>query len=781
MQPESWNPFLRWPRSALVLALAASLPLLWQMRGFRVSSETRVLLEGDARNLATYEKVESILGDTEVVVLNLQHPDLFSPAGLDAVRRVSAAFSAEPGVYDVKSLTHSSKPVRRGLTFDMVPFVPEGPLSGDERARLKAFCLEHPLVRNVMVSGDGRNTLITVTYRGRVTTEAGEKDLTERVEEVLAPFREEGLRLWAIGLPLVAEEIRATLWQDLRRLLPIGAVVLAAVLWLTFRSLRVLGVVILNQVAALALLPGIIAASGFRLSLFSAMVLPLLGGIQLTLLAHVFSGLRREFQQGAEPETAFRRMLVEVWKPSCFAALTTLVGMASLTATDVQQVRDFGRLGALGLVVVFGLTFGPGLGLLKVLVLRWPGGWGGRRLGRTALVNPTPSGLDQAARWTAWLAAHRRGILVAGAALFVAAATGSAFIRTDIRAVEFLEPNSPTRRAMEALDRVYGGINVVQIELDTGRAGGVNDLGFLRYLEAIHRKVAALPEPSGVYSYASLLAMMNQVWEGEAPGSLHLPANQMLLGVFVLALDSYNYPFLSALADDQQRTAYLVVRTPDMPARDYLAMIERIVNLARAGAPGTVRVSAAAGLHSILEADQRILRSQTRSLWLTLGCVGFALALLWRSVRLAAWVVLVNLLPVLMAGSLAALLRIPLNSVTVMVAATVLGLAVDDSIHLVTRWRSARSAGRAANASLAEAFRSKGRPVLWTTVILVTVFLLPGGSSFPPAKHFGGLGAFALAAALAGVFLPLGSRLTSDREERRGALRKEPGSSGRTD
>lgn len=743
----------------LVLALVACLPLLWQMRGFRVSSETRVLLEGDSRNLATYEKVEDILGDTEVVVINLEHRDLFSEAGLDTVRRISATFSAQPGVWDVKSLTHSSKPVRRGLTFDMVPFVPEGPLSDEERARLKAFCLEHPLIRNVMVSADGRNTLIMVTYRGRVTTETGERALTAQIEEVLAPFRAEGLRLWVVGLPLLAEEIRATLGQDLQRLLPVGAMVLAVVLWLTFRSWRVLGVVALNQVAALALMPGVIGASGFRLSLFSAMVLPLLGGIQLTLLAHVFSGLHRGFREAADPQAAFARMLATVWKPSCFAALTTLVGMASLAASDVAQVRDFGRLGALGLLVVFGLTFGPGMALLKLLVLRWPKGWGGRDIADARTSHGEEA--DLAARWTRWLSRWRRPIVAVSVALFVVGAVGSRLIRTDIRAVEFLGRDSPTRQAMETLDAVYGGINVVQIEFDTGRPGGVNDLGFLRYLESVHTRAAALPEPSGVYSYASLLAMMNQVWEGEAPGSLRLPGNQMLLGVFVLALKSYNYPFLSALADDRQQTAYLVVRTPDMPARDYLAMIGRVVELAGVGAQDQVRVSAAAGLHSILEADQRILRSQMRSLWLTLGCVGLALAFLWRSVRLAVWVVLVNLLPVLVAGSVAALLRIPLNSVTVMVAATALGLAVDDSIHLVTRWREAFRAGQGTEQALAGAFRSKARPIVWTSVILVTTFLLPGGSSFPPAAHFGWLGALALTGALGALFLPLSSALTA--------------------
>lgn len=760
MQPEAWNPFLRWPRTSLVLALAACLPLLWRMDRLRVSSETRVLLEGDSRNLATYEKVEDILGDTEVVVVNLEHPDLFSQAGLDALRRISVAFADQPGVWDVKSLTHSSKPVRRGLTFDMVPFVPEGPLSDEERTRLKAFCLEHPLVRNVMVSDDGRNTLILVTYRGRVSTEAGERALTERVEKVLAPFRAEGLRLWVVGMPLLAEEIRATLWGDLQRLLPVGAVVLAIVLWLTFRSWRVLAVVVLNQFAALALMPGVIAASSFRLSLFSAMVLPLLGGIQLTLLAHVFSGLRRGILGGATPEAAFAQMLAEVWKPSCFAALTTLVGLASLTASDVEQVQDFGKLGALGLAVVFVLTFGPGLALLKLLVLRWPKGWAGRGgAGRTSVVARIGNA-DLATRWAAWLRVHRRLILIAGALLFVAGAAGSRWIRTDIRAVEFLGRDSPTRRALTTLDKVYGGINVVQIEFDTGRPGGVNDLGFLRYLEAVHARAAAQPEPSGVYSYASLLAMMNQVWQGEAADSLRLPESQMLLGVFVLALKSYNYPFLSALADDQQQTAYLVVRTPDMPAREYLAMIGRIVDLAQEDAPANVNVTAATGLHSILEADQRILRSQTRSLWLTLGCVGAALALLWRSVRLAGWVVLVNVLPVLLAGGVAALLHVPLNSVTVMVAATVLGLAVDDSIHLVTRWRDSLRSGLPDEEALAEALRSKGRPILWTSVLLVITFLLPGGSSFPPAAHFGWLGAVALAGALGAVFLPLSGGLT---------------------
>ena len=137
--------------AALVLTAALCIPLLARLSSFNVSSETRVLLEGDQRNLSSYEKVRQILAETEVIVLSMECAEVFSPAGIDAVRRVSGAFLQQPGVDDVKSLTHSVKPVRQGLGFEMVPLVPEGPLSAAELARLKEYSLSHPLMRNVMV------------------------------------------------------------------------------------------------------------------------------------------------------------------------------------------------------------------------------------------------------------------------------------------------------------------------------------------------------------------------------------------------------------------------------------------------------------------------------------------------------------------------------------------------------------------------------------------------------------------------------------------------------
>jgi hypothetical protein len=439
--------------------------------------------------------------------------------------------------------------------------------------------------------------------------------------------------------------------------------------------------------------------------------------------------------------------LGEVFKPSSFAALTTAVGLASLTLSDVPQVRVFGLLGAVGIGLVYGLTFGPGLAVLKLVSDRCPGRPAASR-------GDWVGGLD-----TGWLhaLARRRRTLILSVALFlgIVGTFGLLRLRTDVRAVEFLSPSSPTRRAIEQVDAQYGGINVVQLEIDSGRPNGINTLPFLRYLESVERFAGAQPGVSASYSYAQLLAMMNQIWEQGRPGSLQLPANPLLLGTFTMALRTYPLPFLAALADTTGQTAHLIVRTRDMPADEYLAVVRSIQEFAEANRPDGVSVSAAAGIHSILEADRRILRSQARSVAATVLLMGMLLAWLWRSVRLAVVSLVSNVLPVVCVLAAAAVAAIPLNSITIMVAAICLGIAVDDSVHFLTHWREERRRGCEINEALRRTLAVKARPITCSSLILIGVFLIFAMSSFPPVVHFGLMAAGAFVLALLSVLLLL--------------------------
>ncbi|MBM3834705.1 MAG: hypothetical protein FJ403_15825 [Verrucomicrobia bacterium] len=770
MTHQNWNPFLRFPRVSLLITLLASIPFLAHLTRFEVSSETRVLLEGDQRNLSSYEKVRQILADVEVVVISLECEEVFSPKSIAAIRRVSDAFQAQPGVEDVKSLTHSSKPVRRGLAFEMVPLVPDG-AGIVELERLKQFSLSHPLIRNVMVSGDSKHTLITISYRRELDTPESQRLLRQEIQATLDPFRGEGLRFQVLGLPLIEEEIRSTLRADLQRFVPLAIALLLVILWATFRSVRLLGLVLVNQLVLLLTFPGVIYTLGFSFNVFSIMLFPLLTGIHLAQMAHVYTAFHRAWTRGEEAGQAIRLTLGETFKSCGFSLITTAIGLLSLATSDVQQIRHFGLLGAIGVVLVFLMTFGPGLAALKIVF--------GRRVlcglpasssvaedaGALPIENRQDSRLQvcaptKANAWSDWIATtverNRRTIIGLAALVAVVNWIGLTKIRTDIRAVEFLNPRSPARQAVEEWDRIYGGINVVQIEIDSGAENGVNARDFLKYVESVQRYAESRQDVSAAYAYAQLLAMINQLWEGERPDAFKLPENPLLISLFVAALKSQNYPFLTALSDKTFRTAYLVVRTRDMPSERYLAALNEILDFAQRTKPARVNVSASAGIHSILEADRRIIRSQLNSAGLTTVVIGIVLTLLWRSPFLAMLSLITNAIPVAFVLAVAGFANIPLNSITIMVAAICLGIAVDDSIHFITNWRDERRRAHSREDAIRQTFRVKGRPIVYTSVILIAIFSIFWFSSFPPVVHFGLLSAIAYVGALITVlfFLP---------------------------
>ena len=183
--------------------------------------------------------------------------------------------------------------------------------------------------------------------------------------------------------------------------------------------------------------------------------------------------------------------------------------------------------------------------------------------------------------------------------------------------------------------------------------------------------------------------------------------------------------------------------------------LERLEKEAQSTAPKGVRVSAQSGIRSILEADRRIVRSQQRSVLWTVGLIGLVLALLWRSVDLALLALAVNLLPVGLIIAMQGLIGVPLNSITIMVAAVALGIAVDDTIHFITHWRDQIYKGASPAVAVRAAMRVKGRPIVATTAVLVGMMAVFWISVFPPVVHFGLLLSVGLIGALVAALVLL--------------------------
>ena len=745
----SRNPFVRFPGWLFAVFLLGFIPLIWQSTQVSIDTDPLTLLESDQRHRETFDRIQSFLNNDTVVVVSVESDQIFSQAGFDHIRAISNALGQQPGFVDVKSLTHSYKPVRRGFSLAMEPFVPAGTLSEEQIAGIRQFSVTHPLVRNIMVSPDGKITLITATYKRDLSTQALRQAFRDKTIQLLAPYDSSDYRTRTISLPFIAEEISESFYRDLKLVLPGTALLILLVIGLTLRSFPCLVLLLISELALVAMLPGVLGLAGFSLSPYNLLLLPLLGAINLTMLTHQLTALRKT-DAALSMDERFAAMLHVVFRPSLFAAITTAIGMGSLSVSGVSQVRDFGVSGIIGIAIIFAWNFGPGLSFLRLGCRAWPSSIGldSKEL-RSSNDRPLFRRLGQAAMARRWPA------MVVITTLLLPALYAAAHLNLDIRAIRFLSPDSPTRQMAELMDAKMGGINIVQLDFDTGRPNGINQLGFLRGMQAVQDFAEETGDFSSTYSYASLIAMMNGIWEGDESGALSLPTNPLTLNLFVLALKATNYPFLQALCDESQQTAHLVLRTVDLPSGEFVRLLESVEQFAKKNAPEGVAVSAEAGLHTILQADREIVDAQLSSLAITLISMLVVMAMLWRSARLAALALGVSLVPLAVLAMLAAVFAVPLNSVTAMIAALVLGISIDDAVHLVTHWLQLRKQGVEPAAALAESLDAKGPAILCTSLILIGFSMALVWMSFPPVQHFGWLSAAAYGAALMAVLWAL--------------------------
>jgi len=775
----SRNVFLRFPGATVLLLIGLCVAGLWLAR-VEVDPEMGDLLAGDQRNLQSYQSARTALGYAVPVVVSLDCGEVFTTNGIGLIRDVTAALAKVGGGTTTNSIVNGATTntwtttnvisltmnmVRPVITqkfppvMNWVELVPER-LDREGMAELRRWAQEHPFARNFLVAEDGRHTVLLVNFDRNLDTPAQQAAFAAELEAALEPFRQDGLTVRVLGLPLIEHEIRSTVMTDVRRFVPTALVVLLGVLFVTFRKTpRLMAFILANQILGIMLLPAVFQLTGLRLNIFTVLLVPLLTGIHLTLLVHVATSFQRAWLAGANAEEGVRVMWAEVFRASGFAALTTGIGLLALTASEVQQLREFGLLGAAGLAMLFGLTFGPGLAFLPVLF-----GKSGQRDD-----DSVPAGWS--AGWAGWVRRREAWVSLAVVAGGAAIYGGIKQVRTDVRASEFLNARSPTRLMLEEMDVAYGGINVVQVAVDSGKTNGINGTKFLRYLDGLHRDTAAREGVSAVYSYSQLLGVINEVWEGGRAGTRHLPKSGYITKLFVGIIQSQTaqLPFLTTLCDTNFQTAQLTLRTREMPSGEYLALLRELETKARETAPEGVSVSAESGIRDILEADARIVRSQRRSVLWCAGLIAVVLAVLWRSVWLALLTVGVNALPVGMIIALQGFVGVPLNAVTIMVAAIALGIAMDDTIHFITHWRDERAKGASPAAAVAGALAVKGRPIVVTTVILAGMVGVFWVSSFPPAVHFGLLLAVGLAGALGAalVVLPAWLGLGRTRNARR--------------
>ncbi|MDH3716303.1 MAG: MMPL family transporter, partial [Gammaproteobacteria bacterium] len=454
--------------------------------------------------------------------------------------------------------------------------------------------------------------------------------------------------------------------------------------------------------------------------------------------------------------TTVRKM---VW-PCLYTALTTIIAFLSLVFSDIKPVIDFGWMMTIGLTVTFATSF---LLFPTLLVM----------MGRLAPVAEKPAGsriMSLLSRFT-----ERNGtvILLLSAALVVLSVAGVYRLRVENSFIDYFSTETEIYQGMKLIDDQLGGTTPLDIVI--GFTSGateeateseadeefdeIDDLleddeedpaqhwftpQKIDLVKRVHDYLDGLPETGKVLSLASLIRVAEDLNEGK-------PFSGMELAVLYKRMPDQIRremiePFVS-IDDNETRISLRVFDSrPELRRNELLQKLRRDLTGEFGLQPDQVTVTGVLVLYNNML--QSLFRSQIQTLGVVMLGVAITLVLLFRSVPLAIIGIVPNLLAAGVILGLMGLLNIPLDMMTITIAAITIGIAVDNSIHYIYRFREEYPRTNDYVSTLHYCHANIGRAVFYTAITIIVGFSILVMSNFIPTIYFGTFTALAMAIAL---------------------------------
>jgi predicted RND superfamily exporter protein len=553
-----------------------------------------------------------------------------------------------------------------------------------------------------------------------------------------------GRRVLLGGFPVLDVEILSASAADARLFLYAAIPAIFLVLFVLVR--RVAAVLLSFLVVGLALLFtfGLYVAAGHKFGILTAILPVLVLGIGMAQSVHVLVHYYEELAAGHGRRRALARTIRLMGRPCLFTSLTTAVGLGSFMVADIPVLRMTGLYGALGVLISFVLTLTLLPALLSFLPppaavarRRYRGGWLTARL----------DGL------TRFDVRRRRGILAGAVVLLGLAGLGAARVSTETTWLHMLRRSDPVRQVTEAIERHMGGVDNLEFLIE-GPPGSLLEPAQLRRLERLAAFAAAQPGVSRVASVLDYVKEINQALHADDPRHHRIPPTREAVAQGLLLYEMSGGAELERMISVDYAAARIMVLVETMSTRESAALSDTLRAFAREAL--ALDIVPTGHVTVMGEMEAKVFRGQIRSLTVAALLITLCMVVLLRSARLGLVSMLPNALPIAMMFGTMGWFAIPLDITTVIIAGLALGIAVDDTIHYMTRVRRELDAGHGYTDAIRRANRTIARAVVATSVILCAGFLTFTLGTFEGSFYFGVLSALTMLYALAGdlVLLP---------------------------
>ena len=657
--------------------------------------------------------------------------DLFHEPALAEFRHLNEQLAELPQIERVRSMFDVR---RQGVAGALLPVIPRtaGSLDAESLAAARERATDHPLVGGQLLSDDGSTALVILRLRTGSDQPPQLQPTIESIKKTLVAFTPASLELQLTGLPTLRHEATLALRRDMLLFNSLG-LTLAMILSATIaRSLRSTLVACIPPAIGAVWAMGVLGLCGAPINILTSVVPSLALVVGTCDSIHFIEDMRRSVRRGTDAITASSSAIRRVGTACGLTSIVTAIGFASLAAARIEAVRAFGIAAAAGALASFAAV------TLLTPLLASTSFCQGLRLGRSWRVASRI-----AARLASFSITHARPIAGAGLIGTILLTVIGMQVDADNRVVDALPRQAEASQALRAVDEEFGGVMGVDIVVHWPEHVSWRSDAVIEALSDVHAIIEKTGVASRPLSLASVVSDMPQRARRRLPAS---------------AVDE--------LVDSAAGMAIVRARVSDAGSRQleqaYAELQQQLDGLVASHAGWQFEL---AGMSVVSARNIRqLIRDLGGSLLLEVIVIGTILALAFRSPVAGLVSLIPNVFPLAVIAAMMVASGRSLDPATVIVFNVCLGLAVDDTVHVLSALARHRREGVSISSAVRRAVVETGNPVVLGGLVLGVGFAAVTVSSVPSLAGFGRLACAAVLAATVAelILLPAVLVVTDD-------------------
>ncbi|MDX9901883.1 MAG: MMPL family transporter [Aliarcobacter sp.] len=775
----------------LLLSLFVSI-LGYYSTKVEVDASAETLLLDDDKDLKFFREINKRYNNSNFLIVTFTpHENLLSNQSLDTIRTLSKDFLTVKNIEGVDSILTVpllQSPIRP--ISDLVAGVDSMETKEFDKELIKNEFLTSPLYKNALVSADFKTTALILNIkndtkyfellekRNSLSAKEKEENITKEekieLEKTLIEFKnyrdlirkndtqnienirniiknhETNGKIFLGGVNMIASDAISFVKNDLLIYGISLVLIFIFILWYIFRRIRWVIIPLLICFISIISTGGILGLFGWEVTVISSNFIALQLIITMSIIIHLIERYRElniRYKNASQYKLVINTVLSKLI-PCFFAIITTVVGFASLILSNIEPVINLGLMMSIGIIISLILSFI----IFPILLLI---------IGKKDEFEKENTNSSFTEKCSYIVENYGKTIIVVTIISVIFSITGSSRLFVENSFINYFKSSTEIYKGMKVIDENLGGTSPLDIIIkfkDEEKVATLKNENQDKYIDfenefieknddkqywfsqdkmdtimAIHNYLEAIPEIGKVQSLATLLKV------GEI-----LNKNERLDGITLALLynqlppkykDLILSPYINIEKNEARITMRLIDSNPDLRRNILLTKINTDLREIIKNKETTYRLSNLMVLYNNML--QSLFNSQISTLGASIVILSIMFFILFRSFKIVFIALVANVTPIFLLFGIMGWLNIPLDIMTITIAAIAIGIAVDDTIHFIHRFEEEFKFDKDYVNAMRRSHRGIGHAMYYTTIIIVIGFSILMLSNLVPTIYFG--------------------------------------------